>query len=252
MAVRFKPFAHWSPKWGAAATGAGVAGLAALAFAGEGQALRSALLAGARGEWRAVRRGQVASELGREPDRCAPAAGSRRVALGGCRHQPQGEGSLAERSLSKLLGGSEREQGLVEARRGPARGGRGGIPAVLGRVRGGAQEETITLPQIAGGEPVQLKVCSSPRSRQPVRVPDLANRGREGRGEGETWRQRLDSLPVPALSIAKDLSVQAASAAFEQLSRQFPRWRPGVDALPHPARQAFHPRLAQGRDREGG
>ena len=46
MAVRFMPFAHWSPKWGQAATGAGAAGLTALAFAGQGQAALALLAAG--------------------------------------------------------------------------------------------------------------------------------------------------------------------------------------------------------------
>src|SRR5271157_1475877 len=131
MAVRFKPFAHWSPKWSA------------------------------------VRRGQIASELGREPDRCAPVGGSRRVALGGCRHQPEGEGSLAERSLSQAAWLLRGQQGLVEARRGPARGGRGVIPAVLGRVRGGVAGGNDYASANRGWRAGPAQGFSSPRSRQP-------------------------------------------------------------------------------------
>ena len=46
MAVRFKPFAHWSPKWGAAATGAGVAGLGRARVCGPGAGDFTVLAAG--------------------------------------------------------------------------------------------------------------------------------------------------------------------------------------------------------------
>ena len=184
MAVRFKPFAHWSPKWGAAATGAGVAGLAALAFAGEGQAILTVLAAGgaASGALFAAGKLHLSWEESRIDARLQQVLGALPSAVAVTSRK--GKVLWRSEAFHKLLGCSEGSKDLSRLGEGQPEAAAAVFRLFSAACGGASQEETITLPQIAGGAPVQLKVCSSPRSRQPVRIPDLANRGSKGRGGG--------------------------------------------------------------------
>ncbi len=219
MAVRFKPFAHWSPKWGAAAAGTGAAGLAVLALAGQGQAALTLLAAGgARASGALFAAGKLHLELGRRPHRRAPAAGSWRVAIGGGRHQPQGQSSLAERSLSQAAWRLRGGQRPVEARRRPAGDGRGGFPAVLRPpARAPRQRRRSRCRKSRAAQPARLKVSPYPdrASRAEYLVWQIGEA--KAAAGSESFGGAIGDLPVPALSIAKDLSVLAASASFEKL-----------------------------------
>jgi two-component system cell cycle sensor histidine kinase/response regulator CckA len=83
---------------------------------------------------------------------------------------------------------------------------------------GKAHAETINLPSFPGGDPVLLKVApfaeqgnSSPLLIWQIEQPKKAD-------TGEKQRHSLDGLPVPALSIGKDMAVRGANKAFEKLT----------------------------------
>ncbi len=217
MAVRFKPFAHWSPKWGAAATGAGVAGLAALAFAGEGQAILTLLAAGgaASGALFAAGKLHLSWEESRIDARLQQVLGALPSAV--VVTSRKGKVLWRSEAFHKLLGGSEGCKDLSRLGEGQP-GTAAAVFRLFSAACGGAsREETITLPQIAGGALVQLKV--SPHPDRGSRSEYLIWQIEEAKAAAgaESWGSAIAGLPVPALSIAKDLSVQAASAAFEKL-----------------------------------
>ena len=217
MAVRFKPFAHWSPKWGAAATGAGVAGLAALAFAGEGQAILTVLAAGgaASGALFAAGKLHLSWEESRIDARLQQVLGALPSAVAVTSRK--GKVLWRSEAFHKLLGCSEGSKDLSRLGEGQPEAAAAVFRLFSAACGGASQEETITLPQIAGGAPVQLKVAPHPDrgSRSEYLIWQIEEA--KAAAGAESWGSAIAGLPVPALSIAKDLSVQAASAAFEQL-----------------------------------
>ena len=136
MAVRFMPFAHWSPKWGAAATMAGAAGLATLALTGQGQTALALLAAG--GAAGAALFGAGKLHVGGEESRLDARLQQVLGVLPSAVAVTNRKGKVLWRSeaLLKLLAGSGAARDSVAARRRPARGGSGDLPAVPGRPRG--------------------------------------------------------------------------------------------------------------------
>ncbi len=212
MAVRFMPFAHWSPKWGAAATG-----LAALALSGQGQAaltLLAALGAAgavliAAGQLHFSRResqidGHLQHILSALP---APAAVSDR----------RGKVLWKSEAFGSALGGSKPCQDLSRLGEGEPEAA-AAIFRLFSAAQGGStREEPIALPH-SGREPFRLKV--SPFLAHGSRAEYLIWQidGAKGGAASESWRGAIGSLPVPALLIGKDLCVQGASAGFEKLA----------------------------------
>jgi two-component system cell cycle sensor histidine kinase/response regulator CckA len=83
---------------------------------------------------------------------------------------------------------------------------------------GNAHAETIHLPNFPGGDPVLLKVApfTEQGSRSTLLIWHIDHPKKTAIGEKP--RHSLDMLPVPALSVGKDLSVLGANKGFEKLA----------------------------------
>ncbi|MGO9984791.1 MAG: ATP-binding protein [Rhodomicrobium sp.] len=217
MAVRFMPFAHWAPNWGGAALGAGAAGLAALALEGQGT-VALALLAGAGaagGVLLAAGQLHFGRAEGREEGHyrdilsALPEAVAITDRKGSVLWKSEAFrfalGSGGGTDLSRL--GERQPEAAASVFRLFATG-RSGMP----------HEEIVALPHCQGGEPFLLKV--TPFMESGARVEFLIWHIADTKDAKKTEAFRgglLDRLPLPALSIAKDLSVEAASESFQKL-----------------------------------
>ncbi len=198
----------------------------------------------------ALGRGQAAPGRRGKQDRCAPATGAWRAALGGRRHQSQGQGALAQRGPSEAFGGLGHEQRFVAARRGPARGRRGDIPVDPRRRRGARTHRDPGGSECCGRRGRSPDGDAKAGPGRPRGIPRLAIRAGEGRGR----KRGLGRYCEPAGAGAVDCQGFVGAGGEPPLRkalRQFSRWRAGLDAVPYQARQAVHPDLAQGFDREG-
>ena len=216
MAVRFMHFAHWSPKWGAAATGAGAAGLAALTLAGQGQTALALLAAG--GAAGAALFGAGKLHVGGEESRLDPRLQKVLGVLPSAVAVTSRKGKVLWRSeaLLKLLAGSGAARDLSRLGEGQPEAAAAIFRLFQAASGGLALTETLAVPQIAGGAAVHI--TATPRLDRAGRVEYLVWQFEEAKAAdaSESWGG-VASLPVPALSIAKDLSVQAASVRFEKL-----------------------------------
>src|SRR5208337_2363559 len=217
MAVRIMPFAHWNLNWSGAAVGAGTAAIGALALSGEAR-IALALLAGAGVAAGALlAAGQL--HFRRRP---SPIEGDLHHVLGALPSAiavTDRKGSVLWRSdaFSDAICSSGPRLDLSRlAERQPEAAA--AIFRLFAAARSGnSHEETIALPQIERGEPVLLKVTPSfaQGSRSEYLIWQIGNGNSARASEGSC--AILDSLAVPALLIAKDLSVEAASASLEKL-----------------------------------
>lgn len=217
MAMRFKSFAHWSPNWEAAAAGAGAAGLGALALSGQGQ-LALTLLAGAGAASGVLfAAGQVHVSRGKTAFdarlkhilRAAPAA----LAI----TDRKGNILWKSEAFQPALGVPDAAHDLTRLGAGEP-----GASAAMFRLlsaarKGNSGEETIAVPQLKGREPLCLKVSPFPGGSTHAEYLVWQIECRAASSVAGDWSGQIDLLPVPALSIAKDLSVEAASASFEKL-----------------------------------
>ena len=222
MTVRLKPFADWSPQWGAAASGAGAAGLAALALAGQGQAALALLAAGGAASGALFASGKLHLSWGENQigERLQPVLSALPSAAAVTTRK--GKVLWKSEALRKLLASPEAQKDIARLGEGQPE-----TAAVIFRLlqagnAGTPCEETVTLPQIAGGAPVSLKV--SPYRNRASRVEYLVWQIEEAKAASgsESFGNSIGDLPVPALSIAKDLTVVAASASFEKLYGKSP------------------------------
>ncbi len=216
MAVRSKPFAHWSPRWRAAAACAGAAGLAALAVGGQGQTALALLAAGGAvsgvllgsgklyigGEERQLD-ARLQKVLGVLPSAAAITDRKGRVLWRSEAFLKLMAGSGAVRDLSRL-GEGKPEAAAAIFRLFQAAGG------------GLALTETLALSHAGDGSAFHITV--TPRLVQGGRPGYLVWQFEEAKAAAseDAWGS-IAGLPVPALSIAKDLSVLAASASFSKL-----------------------------------
>ncbi len=219
MAVRSMPFAHWSPHWNSAAVGLGAAGAVSLAVAGEGQAALAVLagIGAAAGVLFAAGQLHFKPAEGKSDDRirgiisALPAA----VAVTNKRGLIQ----WGSEAFLNTVGGLGLDQDLSRlGERQPETAAAIFRLFAAGRA-GNAHSEAIHLPNFPGGDPVLLKVApfSEQGNRSPLLIwqiehPKQAAAGEKPRGSA------LDMLPVPALSVGKDLSVQGANKGFEKLA----------------------------------
>jgi two-component system cell cycle sensor histidine kinase/response regulator CckA len=218
MAVRFTTFAHWSPKWSGAAIAAGGAALAALALNGQG-ALALALLACAgaaggvliaAGQLRFGRKeswidGRLRNILSALPSAAAITDRKGQVLWRSEAFLVAAAGCASDQDLSRL---GERQAEAAAA-----------IFRLFAAARSGKpHEETVALPRLNGGHPVLLKIApfldrGGHAEYFIWQIEDLRKAQVAGGGSGTL----LDSLPVPALWLAKDLTVAGASDSFEAL-----------------------------------
>ena len=215
MAVRFMPFAHWSPKWGVAATGAGAAGLSALALAGQGQAALTLLAASGAAGAVLITAGQL--HFGQRESKIDGRLQSILSALPASIAVSDRRGKVLWKSEAfQSALGCERCQDLSRLGDGEPEAAAAIFRLFAAAQSGDSREEMVALPH-SGREPFRLKV--SPFLGDGIRAGYLVWQidGETGRAASETWRGAIDSLPVPALLIGKDLCVQGASASFEKL-----------------------------------
>jgi two-component system cell cycle sensor histidine kinase/response regulator CckA len=216
MAARFRPFAHWNPRWSAAAAGVGAAGLAALALAGQGQTALVLLAAGGAASGVLLGAGKLyiggeerqldanlQKVLGVLPSAAAITDHKGRVLWRSEAFLKLMAGSGAARHLSRL-GEGQPEAAAAIFRLFQATGG------------GLALTETLALPQAGDGAAFHITV--TPRLELGGRPGYLVWQFEEAKATAteDAWGS-IAGLPVPALSIAKDLSVLAASASFMKL-----------------------------------
>ncbi len=219
MAAPSMLFAHWSPQKNAVAFSLGALASLALAATGQGQialALLAALGAGAAilfaaGQLRLTRGESKSEERIRQIVRMLPASvavTNKKGVLqwGSDAFLNAGGGLGLDQDLSRL---GERQPETAAA-----------IYRLFAAGRAGkSHAETIQLPNFPGGDPILLKVA--PLAEQGQRSPLLVWEIEQPRGispAGEKPRHGLDALPVPALSVSKDLSVQGANKVFEKLA----------------------------------
>ena len=227
MTVRLKPFAEWNPKWNAAAAGAGAAGLGVLAYAGQGQAALALLAAGgaasgalfalgkARLNWEeSIASAALQPVLGALP--CAAAITTRK-----------GKVLWKSEALAQLLAPFEAGTDITRLGEGQPETAAAIFRLMQAGSAGTACEETATLPRDGGVCAFSLKV--SPYNNRAGRVEYLVWQVEEVKASGasESFGGSIGEIPVPALSIAKDLTVVAASAGFEKLYGKSPV---GMDA----------------------
>src|SRR5215469_16287674 len=218
MAVRFMSFAHWNPDWAGAACGLGAACAGALALAGYGE-LALALLAGigaacwlllAAGQLHFGRRENPADARLSEILKATPAAVAvtgrdGRVLWRSSAFAAAVAGSGADQDLSRL---GERQPETAAA-----------VFRLFSAARKGqAREEDVALLHRKTAGVIRLKVSAfSAKVSRPQYLVWQIEEPQAGLAAESASSGLLDTLPVPALIIAKDLSVEAANKSFETL-----------------------------------
>ncbi len=216
MAERSMAFAHWSPHWNSVAFGLGAAGAIALSGAGYGQ-VALALLAGL---------GAAASVL---------------FAAGHLTLTPEGESDERIRRLFTALPGAvavSNGRGLIEwsndaflnavglgdhhdlsrlGERDPETAA--AIFRLFAAGRAGKDHaEILRLRTSESADPVLIRVSSFTEAgkRSSLLIWQIENAKKTA--PGEKPKGGLDMLPVPALSVGKDLTVLGANRGFEKLA----------------------------------
>ncbi len=218
MTVRSMPFAHWHPNWNSVAFGLGTAVIVALFTTGQSQ-LALALLASLGGAGAVLLVGgklQFKPQEGKSGDRVRRlfSALPSPLAVTDKRGLIQWSSDAFSNTVGNL-GLYEDLSSLGE--RNPETAAAIFRLLTAGRA-GAAHAETIHLPTFPGGDPVLLKVA--PLMEQDSRAPLLIWQIEQPKktAAGDKPRHSLDLLPVPALSVGKDLSVQGANKGFEKLA----------------------------------
>ncbi len=218
MAAPSMPFAHWSPHWNSVVAGLGAVAALALAAAGQGGialALLACLGAGAAillaaGQLRLKSGGGRSEERFSQLVRALPAA----VAV----TDKKGLIQWGSEAFLSSVGGLGLDQDLSRlGERNPETAA--AIFRLFAAARAGkAHAETIQLPSFAAGDPVILK--AAPLADQSDGSPLLMWQIEQHKkaAAGEKPRHGLGALPVPALSVSKELSVEGANKGFEKLA----------------------------------
>ncbi len=217
MAMRSMAFAHWNPHWNGVAFGLGAVGTIALSVAGHGQ-IALALLAGL-GAAATVLFG--AGQLHLKPDAgsderiqrlfgALPAA----VAVSNCRGLIQWNSEAFLNAVGGL--GDNHDLSRLADRHPEAAGAVFRLFAA--GCAGKAHMETIHLRNSPGSDPVLFKVAPfmEPGKRASLLIWQIENAKKTVAGERP--KSGLDMLPLPALSVGKDLTVQGANKGFEKLA----------------------------------
>ena len=218
MAVRSQPFAHRSSKWGGVAVGLGAASAAALAFAGQGEIAMALLAAGGAASGVLFAAGYLHSgQPGPADDRLQHILGALPAAIA----VTDRKGSVLWKSdaFCASVGGVEQGKDLSRLGDGNAETAAAVFRLFAAARSGVAHEETIVPPRAKNGERVQLKI--RPFLEHGKRSGFFIWQAEQIKGADEAEAQGgrfLNGLPLPALLIAKDLSVEAASESFAKLT----------------------------------
>jgi two-component system, cell cycle sensor histidine kinase and response regulator CckA len=219
MAAPSTLFAHWSPQKNGVTFGIGAVAALALAVTGQGQ-IALALLAGLGAGGAilfAAGRLSFNSDEGRSEEQLrqifrmlpAPVAVTNKKGVlqwGSDAFLNAAGGLGADQDLSRI---GERQPETAAAVYRLFAAGRSGKP----------HAETIHLSSFPDGDPILLKVAplAGQGRRTPLLIWQIEQVGRKD-ASGEKAREGLDALPVPALSVSKDLLVQGANKSFEKLA----------------------------------
>jgi len=210
-------FAHWNPHWNSVAFGLGAAGAIALSAAGYGY-IALALLAGLGAAASVL---FAAGQLHFKPEGGSDERFQRLFsALPAAVAVSNGRGLIqwsSEAFLSAVGGfGDDHDLSRLGERHPEAAAA---IFRLFGAgCAGNAHAETIHLRNSHGADPVLLKVAPfmEQGKRTSLLIWQIENAKRAA--PGEKPRSGLDMLPVPALSVGKDLTVQGANKGFEKLA----------------------------------
>ncbi len=214
MAVRSTSFAHWHPNWNSVAFGLAAAGVIALFTTGRSQAALAILasVGGAASILFAAGQLHFKMQEGKFHDRVrrlfnavpAPVAVTDKRGLIQWASEPfmNTVGSLGLYEDLSTLGDRRPE-----------------IAAALFRLlaagrAGNAHAETIQLPNFPGGDPVLLKIAPIVENSASLLIWQIDHPKKTAAAD----KPRLDLLPVAALSVGKDLTVQGANKGFEKLA----------------------------------
>ncbi len=217
MAVQSMTFAHWNPHWNSVAFGLGAAGAIALSAAGYGW-VALALLAGLGAAASVL---FAAGQLHLKPDHSSddriqrlfgalPAA----VAVTNSRGLVQ----WSSETFLSLVGGLGDNHDLSRlGERNPE------AAAAIFRLfaagsAGNAHAEIVHIRNSQSADPVLLKVAPlvDQGKRSSLLVWQIENAKKTAHGDKP--KPGLDMLPVPALSVGRDLTVQGANKGFEKLA----------------------------------
>ena len=217
MAVQSTAFAHWNPHWNSVAFGLGAAGAIALSAAGYGQ-IALALLAGLGAAASIL---FAAGQLRLKPDHGSDERIQRLFgALPAAVAVTNGRGLVqwsSEAFLNIVDGlGDNHDLSRLGDRHPEA-------AAAIFRLfaagsAGKPHAETIHMRNSHSIDPVLLKVApfSEQGKRSSLLIWQIENAKKTVHGDKP--KSGLDMLPVPALSVGKDLTVQGANKGFEKLA----------------------------------
>ena len=217
MAARSMLFAYHF-HWRAASFGFGLAAILALALAGQGQ-LALVLLAGlgaglgilvASGQLRIQGNESKTEGRLREVFRALPSA----AAIS----NRKGIVIWTAEAFQKLAGSPEPGQDISRLGERDPEAAAAIFRLFASAREGQPHEETVVIPHFHNGETVVLKVAPfAEHGERPRFFIWLAETAREGRVAAAPLGRDLDSLPVPAFALSKDLMIEAANRSFEDL-----------------------------------
>ena len=217
MAVQLMAFAHWNPHWNSVAFGLGAVGMIALSAAGHGQ-IALALLAGLGAAASVL---FAAGQLHLEPE----GESDERIqhlfsALPAAVAVSDGRGLIqwSSETFLNAVGGLADHHDLSRLAEQRPEAAAAIFRLVAAGCAGKVHAEILHLRISASGDPVLLKVA--PFMQQGKRASLLIWQIENAKKtlSGERPKSGLDMLPVPALSVGKDLTVQGANKGFEKLA----------------------------------
>ena len=217
MTVRPMPFAHWSPNWSGVAFGFGAIGALALTFVGQAD-VALMLLAGLGAAGAVLfAAGQLhfSPVEGKAEDRIrhlfsalpAPIAITNK----------KGAIRWSSDAFMNIVGGLGLDQDISRLGEGRPETAAAIFRLISAARAGMPHAETIHLPHFSSGDPILLK--TAPFKEQGNGAPLISWRiDYPGAGAvGERPRQNFDALPIPALLIGMEMSVEGANKAAEKL-----------------------------------
>ncbi|MFZ1107455.1 MAG: response regulator [Rhodomicrobium sp.] len=212
------PFAHWSPQWNSVAVGLGAIAALALAAVGRGEialALLAFLGAGGAILFAAGRLCFKAAE-GKSEERFSQLM--RVLPTPVAVTSKKGSIKWGSETFLNTVGGLGLDQDLSRlGERHPETAAAIFRLFAAGRA-GKSHAEAIRMPNFPAGDPIVLSVAPLVEhgSRSSLLIWQIEQQRKTA--PGEKPRHGLDALPVPALSVSRDLSVQGANKGFEKLA----------------------------------
>jgi two-component system cell cycle sensor histidine kinase/response regulator CckA len=212
------PFAHWNRNWRAAGFWLGAALTAALALAGQAQLARALLAGAGAGLSMLIASGHLGIQTKesrtearmREVLRAVPAA----IAITG----RKGIVLWASEAFLELAGSPEPGGDLSRLGEGEPEAAAALFRLFASARDGEPHEETVAIPRVLNGETVLLRVAPfcEPGERPQFLIWHVEST-RKKRAIVGPGGCDLESLPVPAFAMSKELIVEAVNRSFEEL-----------------------------------